>query len=153
MLRIEGFRQEQRNFRSSDLDELATTIDATRNRLASEYVVGAFADDRLVGIGGLTRQAGTKLDHRALLWGMYVTADARGQGIADAIVADLIEHAMRVGLRSIILTLMRDNEGAQRLYRRAGFAVYGIEPEAIRMADGTFADEMLMHRAVVARAR
>lgn len=116
-------------------------------RLGSEYVVGGPVDGPLAGIGGLTRFTGTKLEHKALLWGMYVREEARGSGLADAIVEALLERARAEGIEMVVLTVAADNNRARRLYQRWGFALYGTEPRAVRVGDAHF-DEALMARRI-----
>jgi len=66
-------------------------------------VVGALDEVRLLGVGGFARFAGDKLDHKGLVWGMYVRPEARG----------------RVCL--LQLTVMADNARARAFYERHGF--------------------------------
>jgi ribosomal protein S18 acetylase RimI-like enzyme len=145
-IRLEGFRLQEREFRFSPADELAIPLDTVKARLDADFVAGAFVDDELVGIGGLTRLAGSKLNHRALLWGMYVNAAHRGSGVADQIMQALIDFATKAGIESIILTVMSENETACRFYRRWGFTVYGTDRSSMKLEDGSYLDDTLMVR-------
>ena len=75
---------------------------------------------RLLGVGGFARFAGDKLDHKGLVWGMYVRPEARGRGVADALMRALIEHA-RGCVCLLQLTVMADNARARAFYERHGF--------------------------------
>ena len=145
-LRLEGFRLQEREFRFSPDDELVNPLDMVRSRLKTDFVVGAFAENKLVGIGGLSRQVGSKLSHRALLWGMYVKADHRGSGVSDMLMQALIDFAERSGLESVILTVVSDNVPANRFYGRWGFTAYGLDRAAVKLPDGSYVDEALMAR-------
>jgi GNAT superfamily N-acetyltransferase len=116
--------------------------------LASPHVriVGAFDGDVLIGIGGITREARDKLEHKAVLWGMFVAPDAAGRGTGQAIVEALIAEAQGF-VRSLHLTLVANNDRARLLYERCGFTIYGREPQSVRQGD-TYVDELLMWRAV-----
>ncbi len=142
-LRLEGFSRHPFQFRVAIEDESSRTLEAAAHRLANEYVVGGPADGPLLGIGGLTRFAGAKLEHKALLWGMYVRDEARGTGLAGAIVEGLLDHARFDGVETVVLTVAADNLRARRLYERWGFTVYGIEPRSFKV-DGAYLDEVLM---------
>jgi ribosomal protein S18 acetylase RimI-like enzyme len=142
-LRLEGFERHPLQFRVAIEDEAGLTLDAVATRLTREYVVGGFVGSELVGIGGLSQLTGAKLNHKALLWGMYVRQDARGAGMGDAIVAALLDRAVAEGFRTVVLTVAADNNRARRLYERWGFETYGIEPGSVREGDGYF-DEALM---------
>lgn len=144
-VRLEGFTANPDLFRIAAEDEAALGEEEVAGRLAHEFVVGAFVDGALEGVGGLTRFAGARLDHRALLWGMYVRPGARGAGVGDGIVAALLDEARRIGVRSVLLTVIAGNERAERLYRRWGFERYGVEPGAVRAESGCL-DEVLMIR-------
>jgi RimJ/RimL family protein N-acetyltransferase len=144
-LRLEGLRLSPRAFRSTLAEESALTLAAYAERLsrAENVTIGAFADDALVGIGTLLREARTNTRHKGDVVGVYVTPAARGAGAARGIVDRLIAHARNVGLRSVILTVATENTPAQRLYERVGFVTYGHEPRAQRQ-DGDWLDETLM---------
>ena len=142
-LRLEGFTLHPREFRIAPEDERGMPPAAAAGRIASAHVIGAFDDDALVGVAGLTRFDGVKLRHRGLLWGMYVRRAARGRGLGEALVRTLLEEAARQRIEQVLLTVAAGNDGALRLYERCGFVRYGLEPRAIRNADG-YVDEVLM---------
>jgi RimJ/RimL family protein N-acetyltransferase len=135
-------------FRSSVADIEADGLADCKARLTSDHVriVGAFDGDVLVGIGGITREARDKLDHKALLWGMFVVAEAQGRGFGRAIVEALITEAQGF-VRSLHLTVVGDNAPARTLYQSCGFTIYGREPQSVRQND-IYVDEILMWRAV-----
>lgn len=143
-LREKCLIEEAQNFRTSALDNSSLGFQYWHDRIERDHVAAIEVDDELKAIGGLSRFVGEKLDHRGLIWGMYVHPDLRGTGAADAIMNALVEAARSV-LRQLLLTLAADNVGAQRFYERHSFATYAIEPDAILRADG-FADEALMWR-------
>ncbi|MFL6129278.1 MAG: ribosomal protein S18-alanine N-acetyltransferase [Mycobacteriales bacterium] len=90
-------------------NELADT--ATRH-----YVV-ALDEGRLVGYAGL----GVFGDEAHVLT-IGVTGSAQGRGLGTALLLDLLAAA---GDRRVLLDVRADNEVAQRLYRRHGFAPVG----------------------------
>lgn len=145
---MKGFVYTSENFASHHQDELAVPLETTKHHLQADFVVGAFIDDALVGIGGLSRQTGGKINHRGLLWGMYVKPAYRGSGISNAIMQKLIDHAEIIGIEQIILTVVSENLTASRFYERWGFNVYGIDKSSIKLADGSSLDETLMVRCV-----
>ncbi len=135
-------------FRSAPADIAADGLADCAARLTSPHVriVGAFDGNRLIGIGGITREPREKLRHKALLWGMFVVPEAAGRGIGEAIVHALIAEAQGF-VQSLHLTLLDGNTRALALYERCGFAVYGREPHSV-MQPGGPVDELLMSRAV-----
>lgn len=113
-------------------------------------VLGVFHQERslgnvLIGIAGLQRNAREKYRHKAMVWGMYVDPEWRGQGVARSLLEGLIGYARaQAELRQVILTVTEGNAAAQALYEQLGFRVYGAEPKAINPGDGSYRDEVLM---------
>lgn len=68
----------------------------------------------------------------------------RGQGIGEMLVQAFIEELTQRGGRSIFLEVRRDNETANRIYRRCGFEEVGCRPKYY--ADGE--DAVLMCRSL-----
>lgn len=142
-LRLEGLARHPGEFRVAVEDESALGLDRVAARLESSYVAGGFDAEGLAGIGGLARYDGAKLRHRALLWGMYLHQRARGRGLADRLVEELLAEARRQGIEQVVLTVVAANVRARRLYERWGFTVHGVEPGAVRTPEGDL-DEALM---------
>jgi putative acetyltransferase len=81
------------------------------------HLIGLRIDGRLAGIGGVEIQdAGT-----AELKRMYVVPERRGSGAADAIIAALVEHARRHGIRVLRLETGDQQHAALGFYQRHGF--------------------------------
>ena len=58
---------------------------------------------------------------RAWVEAVVVDEAARGQGAGFALVEAAVEHAKKVGARTVDLTSRPSREAANRLYQRAGF--------------------------------
>jgi hypothetical protein len=96
----------------------------------------------LVGAAGLRVQNRVKLQHKGVLWGMYVRPEARGKGLAAALVQQVVEHA-RTLVEEVCLTVVASNAAAIRLYGAAGFKEYGLERRALKVGSEYY-DEVLM---------
>ena len=104
---------------------------------ATELVVGAVDGARLMGAAGLRFERRPRTRHKALLYGLYVDAEARGHGLARALTEAVLRRARQSPeTRVLRLTVMETNRRAQRLYASLGFEVFGTEPLAIRREDG-----------------
>jgi ribosomal protein S18 acetylase RimI-like enzyme len=142
-VRQEMLRDQPREFRFAPEDESGAPREYFFRRLENDYVVAAFAREKLVGLGGVTRFAGVKEMHKGLVWGMYVRPLARGTGAADAIMRALLDHA--VGrVEQLTLTVVATNAVAIRFYERWGFRIYGAEPRSVKLGEGDYLDENLM---------
>jgi ribosomal protein S18 acetylase RimI-like enzyme len=112
-------------------------------RLEMNTIFGGWVDrSPLVGVVGLRLQDRVKLRHKGVLWGMYVRPEARGTGLAAALVGQVVEHA-RTLVEEICLSVVASNAAACRLYGTAGFKEYGLERRAIKVGSEYF-DELLM---------
>ena len=145
-LRLRGFRHDPEAFGSSHDESVARPLAQVAGDLRAAdgtFVLGAFSPG-LVGIVGLRREPRRKRRHRAELWGMYVSPDARGQGVGRALLDEALRRARAVvGLEQVLLTVMAHNQAAIGLYRTLGFVVYGHAPRAMILDDRAF-DEDLM---------
>jgi ribosomal protein S18 acetylase RimI-like enzyme len=124
----------------------ALTTEQWTEALARGTWFGARKDGALVAIAAFTRPQSKKIDHTGELSAMYVRAEARGSGIADALVRKIIERAVSE-VDQIKLTVNADNACAIKLYERHGFRVVGRVPRYIRVGDRLY-DELTMLRGV-----
>jgi RimJ/RimL family protein N-acetyltransferase len=130
-------------FAASPGNDFVSSPDRVRQQLQSgaDWVIfGAFRPG-LVGAVGLFRGRHPKASHKAHLWGMYVAPGHRGQGIGAALLGAAVRHARGLpGVTWVQLGVTSAAAEAQRLYERAGFQVWGTEPDAL-CHDGQSVDE------------
>jgi GNAT superfamily N-acetyltransferase len=146
-LRVASLRNEPLAFSSSIVDDHGGSLEVARKALAGaaeEAVYGYFQGAELLGIAGVIRAAKSKHRHKAELWGMYVTPEARGRGAGSALLDAVIAHARDWdGVLQLELGVTSAAAAAQHLFERAGFRVWGREPRALQH-DGSFVDEFHM---------
>ncbi|MDZ7898717.1 MAG: GNAT family N-acetyltransferase [Arcicella sp.] len=140
-LLIKAITEEPKFFRVSAIDiegEVFPTKDTFEN-----FTLGAFSDDgELLGIIGFKRQLFIKLKHKGLIFRMYVSEKAKGQGLGRKLLKALIERAKQgEGLRQLYLTVISTNQRAISLYTSEGFELYSREKKSIKMAENEFVDE------------
>jgi RimJ/RimL family protein N-acetyltransferase len=98
---------------------------------------GAWLGAELVGTVAMEYSSRQKSRHRAQLIGMFVKEAARGHGAGIGLLRAALAHAREVKhAQTVVLTVTEGNEPAIRLYEAAGFEPWGIEPMAVRVADG-----------------
>lgn len=85
------------------------------------YVAAIDADGALLGWAGVLVVADS-----AEILTVGVIPDARRQGTAIALLADLLTDARRRGAIEVFLEVRIDNDGAQRLYEHEGFTQISI---------------------------
>jgi RimJ/RimL family protein N-acetyltransferase len=137
-------------FRSDAEEEAAKPMQWWQERLAPRAesqtaFVGAWtATRRLVGTAGLLFETRRKVCHTATIVGMYVMPEHAGRGIGAQLLGACVDVARAdPALEMLYLTVMSTNSGAIRLYERAGFSAYGLEPRSMRLGDRTF-DKLMM---------
>jgi RimJ/RimL family protein N-acetyltransferase len=141
-LRLAALKSSPEAFGSTFERESAEPLAWFRDRLGKGPVFGAFRSSELVGTAGFMRREGEKEKHKGLLWGMYVRPDARSAGVGRQLIEAVIDYARR-HVELIQLSVVSDNQRAQRLYASLGFIEYGVEKNSLKQR-GHYYDEILM---------
>ena len=141
-IRLEGLQQAAEAFGSTFEKEAAQPDQYFIDRVSRNAVFGGFAGEKLVGVAGFYPMDGPKEKHKGVLWGMYVRPEARGTGLAAALVEQLLEYAS-THVEQVQLTVVSNIPRARRFYQRLGFIEYGLERKALKQ-NGVYFDEVLM---------
>lgn len=145
-IRIDALTASPETFAMTLAEELKREPQFYADHLSLWPVWGVFDGETPVGMAGLNRHTGVKTEHKGVLWGMFLAADHRGSGAAAGLIETVLTGARDMGLRQVHLTCAETNPRALALYRRLGFAQYGLEPSALRQPDGVFINDVLMVR-------
>ncbi len=127
---------------AQSLDAITARIEQDTNQI----VFGAIDGDQPVGIAGLRREPLAQVAHKAVLWGVYVDANRRKEGIARQLFSCVRSHAMEIGVLQIMLSVNVENDKAKSLYESLGFLTFGVEPRSMRVGDLFFAEEHMILR-------
>ncbi|MEU4489401.1 GNAT family N-acetyltransferase [Streptomyces purpurascens] len=87
--------------------------------------------------------------HVRMIRGLAVAEEARGHGVARALLRAAGEEARRQGARRITLRVLAHNTAARKLYESEGFVVEGVLPEEFFL-DGAYVDDVFMGRSLPA---
>lgn len=99
-----------------------------------------------VGVGSTPKDA-----HRGVVWGVYVAPEARGMGVGQRLMREIIARASRnPSLRNLHLAVVRSNDRALQLYESLGFSQYGLDIDALYV-NGELLSEVLMSMDLRAR--
>jgi len=147
-LRLRALKEHADAFTSSYEEDVQQPLAATEQRIGGSVgntFWGAFVDERLQGIVGLTRETRRKNAHKADIVAMYVAPESGRRGLGRALLQAVIDHArVELKLEQLVLSVTRTNETAAQLYRSAGFRTFGIEPRAIKVAGEYFDKERMI---------
>jgi RimJ/RimL family protein N-acetyltransferase len=148
-LRDEALRTAPEAFTSDYASTVDTPAEHYAARLGSpdsgHFVLGAFngAGDLL---GSIALESEQRLHKRrcANVVGMMVAPTAQKQGIAAQLVAACAGLAgANSQLEQLVLTVTASNTHVVRLYERAGYVAYGLQPRTIKVA-GNYYDKLHM---------
>lgn len=137
-LRLFALRESPTAFSSSYDEEVDRSLDIIKKRLGDEVAqtLGAFDQEgELIGMATLYREQHHKYDHKAYLFGMYVSPEYRRRGIGNALLEEVIARARKLGLSQINLSVNNANEAPVGLYESFGFERFGLEKDAMRIGD------------------
>ncbi|MCJ8013232.1 GNAT family N-acetyltransferase [Paenibacillus sp. KQZ6P-2] len=149
-LRLEALKSNPEAFGSSYVDQVHTPMEEVQlkiNNMSDNYILGAFSEDNvLMGMAGFRREQGMKVCHKGMIWGVYVSPEHRGQGIARKLMQEILHRGKEIeGLRQIQLTVVTANHTAAELYKRLGFVTYGIEKDALIYQGQAFDGELMAY--------
>jgi ribosomal protein S18 acetylase RimI-like enzyme len=147
-LRLEALQAEPLAFSKSVDEHRATPLETIAARLRSNsdgaITLGAFVQTSLVGIATFKREEAEKERHKGRIYGVYVKAEHRGQGVGRALLSRLLDAARQdPSLEQILLAVASSQTAARELYRSFGFVTYGTEPRALKVGM-TYIDEDTM---------
>jgi len=147
--RLEALEHDPEAFSSSVEDHLKLSRDEIRRRLtadpANNFVLGVFADGKLLGTAGFVRETQPKSRHKGRVWGVYLNAELRGQGIGRKMMQALLERAGKVaGVEQILISVTTTQAAAVALYRSLGFNSWGRESRALKVGDRYIDEEYMM---------
>ena len=133
-------------FASSYEEELAFGDEVWIARLTSAYernlnmTFYAQVDGALVGMAGARWSSKAKLRHVAQVYGVYVSPEARGAGIASLLMSRLLDELRATGqIEKASLMVNSEALSAIRLYEKLGFEIVGTARKEEKV-DGRYYD-------------
>jgi len=144
-IRLAALEGEPFAFGKAAEEHRATSVEtiAQRFRDASEsnFTLGAFDNDNLIGMATFVREMGLKERHKGRIYAVYVMPAQRGKGVGRALIGAVLEKAKQdSSLEQILLAVATSQDAARRLYRGLGFETYGTEPNALKVG-ASYIDE------------
>lgn len=108
------------------------------------FILTAWIDDQLVASASVNRLRDLiKYRHRGE-FGISVRKQYCNLGLGSAMTRICLYIARNISLEQMELSVSSGNRAAQHMYKKLGFHQVGTIPNAYRMKDGTYHDEVLM---------
>ncbi len=122
-LRLSALRDAPDAFWTTYEQSLAQPESFWRDRLGTPRTAyfTTSADDGLVGVGPDPSD-----ETEAVIISMWVSPDARGQGVGERLARAAIDFARELGFPAVKLEVVDTNVAAIRLYERLGFKPNGV---------------------------
>lgn len=111
----------------------------------SSFMISCFISGEIAGNVSVSGMRHRKAAHRAEL-GIAVRSPFQSIGIGSALLEAALDTASSIGFGQVELGVCSGNDRAIRLYRRHGFSEAGRIPDAFKLPDGSFQDEIIMIR-------
>jgi ribosomal protein S18 acetylase RimI-like enzyme len=141
-LRLRALREHPDAFTSSYEEDRLKPLAWASSRLApstaapDDFVLGAFADGRLIGILGMSVEPRAKIRHKGHVFGMYVASEYAGRGVGRALMSACLRRARGIpALEQLQLTVTESNVRAKSFYESAGFRSFGMERNAVKIGE------------------
>lgn len=139
----DGFASAMDEWESKSLTEIRELLEDEFTS-PNDFILGAFSEDKLVGMIGFFRLNKPTLERRGHIWGTFLLPEFRHAGTAGKLLDELIRRAKRMHqLDDIQIVTLNHSKSTVILYRSRGFRVFATEKEAVRMGDHSF-DELYM---------
>lgn len=129
-IRLHCLKNSPQNFGTLYEEELGSSnfkFDRIINEKSeTDFLMGAFIKEKLVGICGFIREKREKTRHTGEISSMYVMPEFTGQRIGFGLLNAIIELGFDDSvLENIILSVVDKNQAAKNLYNKLGFIEYG----------------------------
>jgi RimJ/RimL family protein N-acetyltransferase len=129
-IRLECLQKYPNNFGTTYEEEVETVKykfdDIISNGHETDFLMGAFNDEVIIGICGFIQEKRLKTKHVGELSQMFVKHEYNGMGIGYHLLLATINEAFKNNdLQKIILAVAENNTAAQHVYKKCGFKQYG----------------------------
>lgn len=124
----------------SEQKYLQTNLDAPNTMM-----IVCEVDGKMAGNCQLVFFTKQKEAHRAVVM-IALLREFWNLGIGSAMFSEMIAAAREKNVEQLELCYVEGNERAAALYRRMGFEVMAVHPDAFRLKDGSMRSEVFMRR-------
>jgi len=137
-------------------DEVSYTLEAEKEILSriledpKSVMMAAIVDGKVAGNCAVNSLGDKRKTMHRCSMAIALYQAYWGLGIGTAMIGYLTELAGQIGYEQMDLEVIDGNEQAQALYRKCGFVESGRRHHAVKFDDGSYHDEILMYKSLVA---
>ncbi len=139
---LANYPEEQEKKTAEKVEEWLRSAEESENSI----VLGVYGSDgKCIGHGSFSPVMGGRLKtkHRAG-FGLSLINEYQGRGLGTLLSRELISLARKAGYEKMELGVFADNGRAIHLYNKIGFTEICRIPDAFKLKDGTYRDEIIM---------
>ena len=148
-IRLQCLKDYPKNFTSNYQDEKAkdklffqSYIESSN---ASNFIIGAFHKDKLIGISGFNRHDRKKTYHRGIIIQVFVVPEYQGKHIGLNIIKSTLNEAFKInGIEQVEIDVITINKNAEKIYEKIGFEQYGTQKNFLKIGNEYYDHKMMM---------
>lgn len=131
-------------------DEVTMTVEQEQDFLNKfinserDLMILSEVNGRIAGNCSFSPVGAKNRNRHRCAFGIALYQEFWGLGIGTALLDLLLEKAKECGYEQAELEVVSKNERAIALYQKLGFVKVGVMPHAMRYADGTYDDNIIM---------
>ncbi|MCD2259982.1 GNAT family N-acetyltransferase [Psychroserpens luteolus] len=111
----------------------------------SNFVIGAFHSNSLIGISGFKRHERKKVNHAGIIIQVYVNSKFQGKNIGTDLIKHTLDEAFKIdGIEQVEIGVIAINEKAEKLYKNIGFEMFGLHKNFLKIENLYYDHKMMM---------
>ena len=108
------------------------------------YFLCVYIDGKIAGMSGLNFNRHFRARHKGSI-GISILKEYWNLGIGSALFEIMLDLAKKKEeIEILTLEYVSGNDRGRGLYQKFGFKPYGVCPKALKLKDGSYADEVMM---------
>jgi ribosomal protein S18 acetylase RimI-like enzyme len=131
-LLVEGLITHPTCFMVDYQDEATRPVSEVEQRIGSEQIWGVWCKDDLIGTVAFIPESIRKRRHIGVIRDLYIRESFRRFGIAERLLANLLEQASR-RVDQVEVAIAESNPAGIRFYQRFGFNKHAMLPRGLRI--------------------
>ncbi len=148
-IRLEMLQEAPEFFGSTHAEWAEKTPDQIMAWLENIHLFAQVSGGRALATAGWYRKPGAVQAHRAGVIAVYTTPEARGRGLASALLSALEDDARANNITQLELSVGDNNPAARAAYAASGYKLIGTIPQALNYS-GTLVDQHEMAKPLTA---